>query len=151
MSEVLIDTNILVYVEDPADERKQDLARAVVDELVSSGAATLSVQCLNEFYRAVRWKLQPPLGPLEAMRQVERLTHNCRVLPLTPSAALEAMRACDQYSMAFWDSLIWAVAKEGGVPYLLTEHLDDGAIVEGVRFVNPFSASFDVASLNPTP
>ena len=53
--------------------------------------------------------------------------------------------------MSFWDSLIWAVAKEGGVPYLLTEDLDDGATLEGVRFVNPFGASFDIASLNATP
>ena len=49
--------------------------------------------------------------------------------------------------MSFWDSLVWAVAKEGGIPYLLTEDFDDGVAVEGVRFVNPYRASFDIASL----
>jgi predicted nucleic acid-binding protein len=49
--------------------------------------------------------------------------------------------------MSFWDAQVWAVAKEGGVSYLLSEDFDDGAVVEGVRFVDPFTASFDIASL----
>ena len=57
------------------------------------------------------------------------------------------MRACEQYSMSFWDSLVWAVAKEGGIPYLMTEDFDDGASLEGVQFVNPFIPSFDIAPL----
>ena len=147
MSDVLIDTNILVYVQDPSDERRQEQSRDIVDELARRGSAVLSVQCLNEFFRAVRWKLRPPLGSRDAIRQVDHLTRNCRVLPLTATAALDAMRACEQYSMSFWDSLIWAVAKEGGIPYLLTEDFDDGAQVEGVQFVNPFTGSFDIESL----
>ena len=112
-----------------------------------TGRQCLSVQCLTEFYRAVRWRLPDPLTSTDALQEVTRFARNCRVLPITATAALDAMRACEQYSMSFWDSLIWAVAKEGGVPYLLTEDLDDGATLEGVRFVNPFGASFDIASL----
>jgi predicted nucleic acid-binding protein len=95
----------------------------------------------------MRWRVPEPLTVDEAYREVFRYAENCRVLPLTASAALDAMRACAQYSMSFWDSLIWAVAKEGGVPYLLSEDFDDGTEVEGVRFVDPFSASFDIAAL----
>jgi predicted nucleic acid-binding protein len=49
--------------------------------------------------------------------------------------------------MSFWDSLIWAVAKEGGIPYLLTEDLDDGVNIEGVQVLNPFGPNFDIAAL----
>ena len=147
MSDVLIDTNILVYIQDPRDTDKQGRSREIVDALVRSGNAVLSVQCLTEFFRAARWRLQPPLGHVDASRRVDLLTRNCRVLPLTQTAALDAMRACEQYSMSFWDSLIWAVAKEGGVAYLLSEDFDDGAVVEGVEFVNPFAPSFDIARL----
>ena len=147
MSEFLIDTNILVYGHDPRDLVKQDRSQALLDCLIRAGSAVLSVQCLNEFFLAVRWKLPEPFSAGEAFQEVTRFARNCRVLPLTPTAALDAMRACDQYSMSFWDSLIWAVAKEGGIPYLLTEDLDDGAQVEGVQFFNPFKVSFDIESL----
>jgi len=147
LSEFLIDTNILVYGHDPRDLEKQERSQIVLDRLIRAGSAVLSVQCLNEFYRAVRWRIPEPFTASEALAEVGRFARNCRVLSLTSTAALEGMRAGEQYSMSFWDSLIWAVAKEGGIPYLMTEDFDDGAAVEGVRFVNPFKVSFDIESL----
>ena len=147
MSAVLIDTNILVYMHDPRDKDKQARSSAIVDRLAKEGAAVLSAQCLTEFYRAVRWRIPDPLAADEALQEAGRYARNCRVLSLTSTAALEGMRACEQYSMSFWDSLIWAVAKEGDIPFLMTEDFDDGANVEGVQFVNPFKVSFDIESL----
>jgi predicted nucleic acid-binding protein len=147
LSEVLIDTNILVYGHDPRDLAKQKRSQTVLDQLIRAGSAVLSIQCLNEFYRAVRWRIPERVTATQALREVDRFARNCRVLPITATAALDGMRACDQYSMSFWDSLIWAVAKEGGIPYMLTEDFDDGTSVEGVRFVEPFTPSFDLSSL----
>jgi len=147
LSEFLIDTNILVYPYDPRDHDKQRQAQIILERLVGEGVAVLSVQCLTEFFRAVRWRLAEPLTLEQALLRIERFVANCRVLPLTPSAALDAFRAYERYSMSFWDSLIWAVAKEGDVPYLLTEDFDHGATVEGVQFLNPFAESFDLAPL----
>ena len=149
MSEFLVDTNILVYGHDPRDLAKQEQSQVVLDMLIRAGSAVLSIQCLNEFYRAVRWRIPEPFTATEALGEVSRFARNCRVLPLTSTAALDGMRACEQYSMSFWDALIWAVAKEGSIPYLMTEDFDAGADVEGVRFVNPFKDSFDIASLVP--
>jgi len=147
LTDVLIDTNLLVYMHDPRDQYKQARSNAVVDQLARAGTAVLSVQCLTEFYRTVRWRIPERLTADEALKEVARYENNCRVLPLTQTAALEAMRACEQYSMPFWDALIWAVAKEGGVPYLLSEDFDEGAVVEGVEFVNPFAPAFDITRL----
>jgi predicted nucleic acid-binding protein len=114
LSEVLIDTNILVYGHDPRDLNKQQRAQTVLDRLIRSGLAVLSIQCLTEFYRAVRWRLPDPFDARAALQEVNRFARNCRVLPLTATAALDGMRACEEYSMSFWDALIWAVAKEAG-------------------------------------
>lgn len=147
MNEVLLDTNILVYMHDPADRIKQARSTETVDRLARKGVAALSVQCLTEFYRTVRWRIAQPLPADEALLEAQRYARNCRVLPLTETATLDGMRACEQYSMSFWDSLIWAVAKEAGVPYLLSEDFTDGQTIEGVTFVDPFSPAFDIASL----
>ena len=148
MSDVLIDTNILVYAYDPRDRRKHLRSRAVIDRLVRGGTAVLSVQCLTEFFRTVRWRLPEPISVENALKQIHHFMNTCRILHLTSTAALEGMRACEMYSMSFWDSLIWAVAKEGGVPYLLTEDFDDGGTVEGVQFLNPFTPTFDISALS---
>jgi hypothetical protein len=34
------------------------------------------------------------------------------------------------------------------VPYVLSEDFSDGALLEGVRFLNPFAARFDLALLS---
>jgi predicted nucleic acid-binding protein len=132
---------------DPGDRVKQAKSIDAVDRLTRAGLTALSVQSLNEFYRAMRWKVAQRLSSAEALALVDGYARNCRVLPLTATAALDGMRACDQYSMSFWNSLIWAVAKEAEVPYLLSEDFTDGQSIEGVQFIDPFSEAFDVTSL----
>jgi predicted nucleic acid-binding protein len=66
---------------------------------------------------------------------------------LTSTAVLEAIRAVQRHQFAYWDALIWATAKLQGIPNVLTEDRSSSALVEGVRFVDPFTASFDLALL----
>jgi predicted nucleic acid-binding protein len=57
------------------------------------------------------------------------------------SAALDAMK---KHRLAFWDAMLWAAAQRPAcVRHLLTEDLQDGFELEGVRFVNPFKATND--------
>jgi predicted nucleic acid-binding protein len=50
----------------------------------------------------------------------------------------ESWRIQDRGKIAFWDALIVAAAKVGGCSYVLTEDLQDGQEIAGVRVVNPF-------------
>jgi len=54
------------------------------------------------------------------------------------SAALDAVK---KHRLALWDAMLWAAAQRAGVRHLLTEDLQDGFALEGVRFVNPFQAA----------
>ena len=56
------------------------------------------------------------------------------------SAALEAVRA---HRLAFWDAMLWACAQRVGVRHLLTEDMQDGFVLQGVAFVNPFKREND--------
>jgi len=48
-----------------------------------------------------------------------------------------------KHRLAFWDAMLWAAAQRPGVRHLLTEDLQDGFELGGVRFVNPFEPAND--------
>ncbi len=143
----LIDTNVLVYAHDPRDRKKQKQAFRVLDTLIGSGRAVLSVQCLTEFFSVTTRRLPEPLERVVAMAQVERLIRSCQILDLSPAVVLEGCRGSTEYGLSIWDALIWAVVKLNQVPFVLTEDAEHERYLEGVRFLNPFHPSFDLAFL----
>ena len=136
-----------MYAHDPRDRKKQDQAFRVLDSLVSSGRAVLSVQCLTEFFSVTTLRLPEPLEQAVAMAQVERLIRSCRVLDVTPAVVLEGCRGSTEYALPIWDALIWAVGKLNQIGYILTEDAEHERFLEGVRFLNPFHPTFDLAGL----
>ena len=141
----LIDSSVLIYLHDPRDPVKRARAFTLVDELIVRSLAVLSVQCLTEFFHAVRWKLPQPLSHDEALRQVDRLSRACQVVSLDPSDVVEACRATESYHLAFWDALIWAVARKSGVSGIFTEDIPSSEFVGGMRYLNPVSDSFNLS------
>jgi predicted nucleic acid-binding protein len=144
---VLVDTNVLVYLYDPADDVKQHRAEEVLDALIRRGFATLSFQVLGEFYNSVTRRIAQPLSPEEGERRVSRLAASCRVLDLTPETVMAAIQVSRAYQVSYWDGLIWAAAKLNGVGTVLTEDIQSRPAIEGVRFVNPFALDFEIAVL----
>jgi predicted nucleic acid-binding protein len=47
----------------------------------------------------------------------------------------------------YWDSLIWATARLYSVPNVLSEDCSDGRLLDGVRFLNPCTTTFDLTLL----
>lgn len=92
-------------------------------------------------------EIPSPLSEAAAERSVTNYVRSWVVYDLTELVVLEAVRGLQRYHLSYWDSLIWAAAKRNGVPNVLSEDFSDGALLEGVRFLNPFAASFDLAWL----
>ncbi len=67
------------------------------------------------------------------------------VLDLTPLIVLEAARGAYQHQMRIWDAQIWATARLNQIPVILSEDFSDGAVIEGIRIVNPFAEHFELA------
>ena len=102
---------------------------------------------LGEFFWNATRKLQQPLLEGRAERGVTNWARSWMVFDLTPLVVLEAIRGVQRYGFAYWDALLWATAKLNGVPTILSEDFNDGALIEGVHFRNPFPPAFDPMAL----
>ena len=130
-----VDTNVFVYLFDSDSPAKQDIARELVDR--HSEKIVLSTQVLGEFFNAVTRKLGNPLVPERAMDALENL-HALRVRSIHPQLTLLAARRSLSSRLSYWDALIVESALEAGAAMLLTEDLQHGQSVAGLRVVNPF-------------
>jgi len=66
------------------------------------------------------------------------------VLPLTEQVALEATRGVRDHHLSYYDAQIWAAARLNQIPVIFSEDFQDGVMLEGIRFVNPFAPRFDL-------
>ena len=51
------------------------------------------------------------------------------------------------YNISFWDAMLWATARRAGCTLLLSEDFQDGRVLGGVTFRNPFAAGFKIGDL----
>ncbi|MGD2148111.1 MAG: PIN domain-containing protein [Anaerolineae bacterium] len=144
MTTVLIDTNLLVYVYDLSELNKRRQALEVLQRVRDANSGVLSAQVLSEFYNTVTRKLAPPLPPVKAEAQVQAFARMWPVVPVTAQVVLEAIRGVREYQFSFWDAQIWAAARLSQVSVVLSEDFNSGAVVEGVRFVDPFAGDFQL-------
>jgi len=94
---------------------------------------------LQEFYVTVTRKIPKALPKKTARAVVESYTIWC-VDPTLP--VLEAaFRIEDEAKIGFWDALIVAAAVRGGATRLLSEDLNAGQSISGVRIENPFDST----------
>lgn len=147
MSEVLVDANVLVYAHDAREHVKQRTAVCVLESLLRADVAAASTQVLGEFYSISTRKIQPPLAHEVAAAVLDDLLRVARVLPVTASVVLEAVRATGAYKLHYWDAQLWATARLNAIDTILTEDFEDGRVLEGVRFVDPFGEGFALAQL----
>ena len=142
MPSVLLDTNILVYANDPNNPEKRERAQQIIRAVYTAGQGHLSIQSLSEFSNVAIRKSSLSLFPGQVIEQVSWYVRIFRLFDLTPFVILEAVRGVQEHSLAYYDSQIWACAKLNQVPIVFSEDFQDGQTLEGVRFVNPFTETF---------
>lgn len=72
-----------------------------------------------------------------ARRKVEILA-NFYVVEPNLADVLAAIDMHRLHQLSIWDTLILRAAKQSGCGVLLTEDLQHGQVIDGVRIVNPF-------------
>jgi predicted nucleic acid-binding protein len=138
---ISFDTNILVYATAAVPDAKALRARDLITRAMRAGWTILLLQTLAEFANVAIRKAGIPIEDIRRTIDAWRA-----VLPIQAAddgdlaAALEAVRA---HRLPLWDAMLWASAQRAGVRCLLTEDLQDGFVLQSVRFVNPFKRAND--------
>jgi predicted nucleic acid-binding protein len=70
-----------------------------------------------------------------------RLFSRFETVTASPATVLDALDLHALHQLSFWDALIVQAASQSGCAQLLTEDLRAGALIAGVRVVNPFEPS----------
>ena len=135
-ADVFLDSNVLIYLFDETDVRKNQRAEDVVRQSLETGRGCISYQVVQETINVVTRKL-------DATREDAREFLDRVLIPLwsvnpTPALYRRALDVQQRYGFSFYDSLIIAAGLEAGCKTLYSEDLQHGQQVEGLTVVDPF-------------
>jgi predicted nucleic acid-binding protein len=136
MPKIFIDTNILVYAMDQADPQKKKQSRFVLQELrEESDIGVISTQILQEFYVTATKKLK--LDPI-LVKSILRSLENYEVVVINQDLIESAVDCSILNRVSFWDALVVVSAESSCCDKILSEDLNDGQLIRGVKIENPF-------------
>ena len=138
MSADFLDSNIFVYLFDEGAHEKRSIAEAITRNAIEARAGCISFQVVQETLNVLTRKLAVPVTTADAQGFLHKmLTPLWRVMP-SQKLYSEAIALQRRLRMSFYDSLIVAAALEAGCKRLLTDDMQDGQRIEGLRIENPF-------------
>ena len=147
---VTFDSNILVYAAD-ADAGDKHAAAVGLTDRAMTADCILILQSLAEFFHVITRKGKRT--PTDAKGFVEDWRAVFPVFAADEECLVDAMAAVSEHRLPFWDAMIWATARRAGCRLFLTEDFQDGRVIGGVTFVDPFeerNATLLGAALAPT-
>jgi len=133
-----IDTNVLVYAEASDEPDKQRIALDVLKQLFETTSGVLSTQVLQEYCNVAIKKLKLP--PAHIRAQLD-LYEQFEVVLVTPAIIRAGLDLHQTRSVSFYDAIVLASAQTAGCSVLLSEDMNAGEQVGGVRVVDPFKAT----------
>ncbi|HEY5072191.1 MAG TPA: PIN domain-containing protein [Caulobacteraceae bacterium] len=128
-----LDSNILIYAELEPETEKGGRAQAVIAQTAPHGV--LAVQALLEFLAVVRRRRIASLA--SAIAKVEAWSQVFETAPTTSVVANAAAALVRAHGLQVWDAVIWSAARAAGADLFLSENLQDGLAIDGMRVANP--------------
>lgn len=136
---VFVDSSVLICAHDLDAGRKRKRALEYLNSLWELRTGRISTQVLQEFYVNCTQKIPRPLSRSGAREVVRNYAAWIR-LPLTAETILRASEISEVWQLSFWDGMIVAAAEQNEATELITEDMNHGQVIAGVRIVNPFLA-----------
>ena len=132
-----LDTNILVYSMDNGAGWRRPAATEVIARAAVQDCA-LTLQAASEFFWVAKRKNLMPAE--KAAAQASDWLDLFPIVAASRNAAKAALATSVAGQLSYWDGLLLATAAEAGCAAMLTEDMADGAVLHGVRIVNPFAS-----------
>jgi predicted nucleic acid-binding protein len=138
------DTNILFYAADNTAGHRHRRALALTQDAIAHDCI-LTLQSLAELANALLKRRVASVLKIEQIVGAYRSS-----FPVTAATEADLADAIDThrtYNISFWDAMLWATARRAGCTLLLSEDFQDGRVLGGVTFRNPFAAGFKIGDL----
>lgn len=136
MAREFVDTNVLVYANDPFDAAKQDTAIELLQRMIVGRTGVVSTQVVLELAAVLARKLRLP--PEQAVREVE-LVERLEVVTTSPAVIRDGLTLMAAYSLSIWDATIVAAALRARCDVLWSKDLGGRPAIQGLAFRSPFS------------
>ena len=130
------DTNLLVYVADPAVPEKRARVRDFLERIIRRHTLVLSPQSLNECYRVVAEK-QRLMARNDARRFVWAWRPYCTA-PYNPEVMQGAWQIQDRYGLSWWDCMLLASAALARCDLFLSEDMQHEMKIGDLTIISPF-------------
>ena len=130
MSAFFIDSNVILYLLS-ADAVKADRVESILGK-----RGIISVQVLNEVTSVCSRKLKMSWEEIDTV--LLAIKSACDVVPLTVESHEKAVEISRRYQLSFYDAHICASAVLAGATVMLSEDMQNGLKIDGMRISNPF-------------
>ncbi|MCW5690791.1 MAG: PIN domain-containing protein [Pseudolabrys sp.] len=141
MTRVALDSNILIYAELEPESAKGKRAADLILRAARDGV--IPAQVLGEYLRFVQRRI--PARFEEAARQVSLYQAAFLTPPTTDAVIVAASAMARAHRLQMWDCVVCVAALDAGAKVLLTEDMQDGRTLDGLRLINPFAPENDAA------
>jgi len=137
MTRVALDSNLLIYAELEPESEKGTRSAALILRAARDGV--IPAQVLGEYLRFVQRRA--PAAFEDAMRQATLYQAAFLTPPTTDAVINKASALARAHRMQLWDCVVCAASLDAGAKVLMTEDMQDGRIIDGLRVINPFAAA----------
>ena len=137
MTRVALDSNILIYAElEPESEKGRRAADLI---LRAARDGVIPAQVLGEYLRFVQRRA--PAAFEDAIRQASVYQAAFLTPPTTDAIINTASELARAHRVQLWDGVVCAASLAAGAKVLMTEDMQDGRTIDGLRLINPFAAT----------
>jgi predicted nucleic acid-binding protein len=137
MIRVALDSNVLIYAELEPESEKGTRSAALILRAARDGV--IPAQVLGQYLRFVQRRA--PAAFEDAMRQASIYQAAFLTPPTTDAVINKASALARAHRMQLWHCVVCAASLDARAKVLMTEDMQDGRMIDGLRLINPFAAA----------
>jgi len=133
-----LDTNVLVYAHDAGSPEKKTRSQEIVFGCLRNRSGVVSAQVLSEFFVTVTRKVERPMEPERAKREILLLSA-LETVEIDATLVVEAVNLKLRWQLGYWDALILAAAERAGCHTVYSEDMSNGQVYGSLTVRNPYA------------